>query len=418
MRFFTMLGLVAVFIVTTAVSAFDLTLTTPAGQDREDAVVRQAVVVPEVSAGAAVTVRGLAGGPVVGQLLVPGIDLDVSAVGAAPGGSVVRELCFVAPSLAGGETVALTVDLGATRQPAPTDFAWVDAGPTRIDLRLGGQPVLGYHRTPYDKNDHMETNKVFHHVYDPGDPSRLLTNGLGAKQYPHHRGVMYGFNKTTYTAADGTEKTVDTWHLPVARQVDAGTVRQEAGPVAGRHVVQIYWYGEGDAMIGVEYRQVTAYRVSEGWLIDWASDLHALEYTVRLDGDPQHAGFHFRANPQVADENAEQTYYLRTDGAGLPNETRNWDGNHQDFKNYPWLAMCFLLDGQRYTVAYLDNSKNPKEARYSERNYGRFGSYFEYTLQPYEALLTRYRLAVRRGELTVDQASALSADFEQPATGG
>ena len=51
-----------------------------------------------------------------------------------------------------------------------------------------------------------------------------------------------------------------------------------------------------------------------------------------------------------------------------------WDSGHADL---PWNAMSFVLGGQRYTVAYLDHPNNPKEARYSERNYGRFGSYFE-----------------------------------------
>ena len=33
--------------------------------------------------------------------------------------------------------------------------------------------------------------------------------------------------------------------------------------------------------------------------------------------------------------------------------------------------MSFVLDGKRYSVVYLDHPDNPKEARQSERTYGR-----------------------------------------------
>ena len=46
---------------------------------------------------------------------------------------------------------------------------------------------------------------------------------------------------------------------------------------------------------------------------------------MRLDGDPQHAGFHFRANQEVAKNGKENTYYLRPDGKGKLGDTRNWD---------------------------------------------------------------------------------------------
>jgi len=36
--------------------------------------------------------------------------------------------------------------------------------------------------------------------------------------------------------------------------------------------------------------------------------------------------------------------------------------------------------------------RNPKEARFSERDYGRFGSYFEYDLDEGKPLTVNYRL--------------------------
>jgi hypothetical protein len=73
-----------------------------------------------------------------------------------------------------------------------------------------------------------------------------------------------------------------------------------------------------------------------------------------------------------------------------------------------------VLDSQRYTVAYLDRPDNPKEARFSERDYGRFGSYFVKDLRDGETLQVRYRLWVQEGEMKGDEIARLSADFVTP----
>ena len=114
---------------------------------------------------------------------------------------------------------------------------------------------------------------------------------------------------------------------------------------------------------------------------------------VRLDGDPQHAGFHFRANMEVSKTNKE-TYYVRPDGRGKPGETRNWDAKGKDPKtvNLPWDACSFVVGGKRYTVLRISHPDNPKEARGSERDYGRFGDYFEYDLTPKTPLKLKYRV--------------------------
>jgi hypothetical protein len=76
--------------------------------------------------------------------------------------------------------------------------------------------------------------------------------------------------------------------------------------------------------------------------------------------------------------------------------------------------MSFVIDGKRYTAVYLDRPENPKEARYSERSYGRFGSYFAYDLDEDKPLEVNYRIWLQDGEMTLDQAAALSADFTEP----
>ena len=78
--------------------------------------------------------------------------------------------------------------------------------------------------------------------------------------------------------------------------------------------------------------------------------------------------------------------------------------------------MSFVLDGKRYAVAYLDNPANPKEARFSEREYGRFGSYFEYTIEKDKPLVVQYRLWIQEGMLHSEGVSRLSDDFIEPVS--
>jgi hypothetical protein len=136
---------------------------------------------------------------------------------------------------------------------------------------------------------------------------------------------------------------------------------------------------------------------------------------VILDGDPQHAGFHFRAAMETAKKYAKETYYLRPDGKDSPGKTRDWDPKTKKGPvDLPWNAMSFLVAGERYTVVYLDRPTNPKEARFSERDYGRFGSYFVTEITPQKPMAIKYRLFITPGELTVAQAEALSQAFVNP----
>src|SRR5262249_51272230 len=148
-----------------------------------------------------------------------------------------------------------------------------------------------------------------------------------------------------------------------------------------------------------EERELTVYHVPGGILVEFASRLKSAAGKVHLDGDPQHAGFHFRAADAVARKSAKQTYFLRPDGAGKPGATRNSDPKTKTGPvNLPWDAMCFVLGGQRYTVASLDRPDTPKEARFSERDYGRFGSYFVYALTD-KPLDLKYRIWLQKGEM-------------------
>ncbi len=322
-----------------------------------------------------------------------------------------RELHFVLPSLKADKTTTYIVTVSDATRASGDGFDWKPTSGRQIDLFFGSRPVLRYICPRFDdstKEKRELTYKVFHHVYDP-DGTRLVTNSGAGGLYPHHRGLFFGFNKISYG-----DKKADVWHCTGdCYQSHEGVIVEEAGPVLGRHRVLIRWHGPGKEVFVLEMRELTVYRVPGGHLVEFASRVKSTVGPVKLDGDPQHAGFHFRADQEVAAKTKGQTYFLRPDGAGKPGETRNWP---QDKKhvNLPWDAMSFVLAGQRYTAAYLDRPANPKEARFSERDYGRFGSYFEYELTPDKPLEVNYRLWLQNGEMKPGEVAGLSAAFVTP----
>lgn len=334
---------------------------------------------------------------------------------------------FVIPELKAGQTQEYLLRVG-TDEAKPTDAA--PSPVFRATLRDNGQRetyfgdrlVARYMFTPMDDSSPERrylTYKPFHHLYDPADGETVLTGGpdAGAEkelQFPHHRGLFFGFNRITY----GNTK-ADVWHCRGDdHQLHEKFVSSSTGPVMDRSTSLISWRGTGKNAFANEYRTVTFYNLPGGTLVEFeATVVPQVDVPVKLDGDPQHAGVQFRATHVVSKETPTRTYYLRPDGKGKENETRNWEPKSGDGpENLPWNALCFLVGDQRYTVVYLDHPDNPKPARYSERNYGRFGSYFEYTMTEDQPLQVRYRLWLQPGEMTVDECEELNREFVSPPT--
>jgi hypothetical protein len=323
------------------------------------------------------------------------------------------ELHFIVPKLAAGEKHSYRARIFTDRSPRRqlTQFQWHDTAGKHSDLTFGDRPVLRYMYERLDNSTAARrdaTIKPYHHVFDPEGDS-IITKPHGGL-YTHHRGLFFGFNKISY----GDGKRADVWHCRHGEsQQHVAELAQEAGPVLGRHRVKIEWRGEKNDVFATEEREVTAYNTPGGLLIDFASHVETADGPVKLDGDPQHAGFHFRASNEVNEKTKSQTYYLRPDGRGQAGETRNWPDNKQHV-NLPWNAMSFVLGDQRFTVLYLDKPTNPKEARFSERDYGRFGSYFEYNLTKDNPLDVNYRVWVQRGELSGEAAAHRDRQFDNP----
>jgi hypothetical protein len=335
-----------------------------------------------------------------------------------------RDLHFILSSLKAGESLKLRGKWLANQKLVGGEyFAWHDTPGEFTELRHRDCPVLRYMYQAFDdstKEKREQTFKVYHHLFDPSG-KEIITKGPGGL-YTHHRGLFYGF-KATY---GDPRVTADTWHCPPpsndpkkpsleAYEGHEKILSSEVGHLLGRHRVQIGWHGRDKARFAEELRELTVYSVPGGTLVEFASKLTPVKGTVKLDGDPQHAGFHFRAVNEVADKTKDQTYFLRPDGKGEMGKERNWDPRTKDGPvNLPWNAMSFVVGGKRYTAAYLDRPANPKEARYSERTYGRVGSYFVAECSESKPLTVVYRLWLQEGEMSAAGVKSLSEDFVNP----
>jgi len=385
-----------------------LHLTVSAGQDeRNNTPVRVPISRSQIGEQRvnSVTLTRADGQSIPAQWTGPGLTSDAAG-----------EVHFILSHLRAGESVRLKASFSCEAANNPRSFTWCDHPGHHTDLMFGERHVITYHYERLDEStpeSRARTCKVFHHVFSPnGD--RIVTGGLlddPKVHSPHHRGIFYGFNRITY----GDGQHADTWHcIDGAFQQHERFVASEQGPVLGRHRAIISWHGK-DAAFAEEERELTVYNVPDGHLIEFASRLTTTGGRVRIDGDPQHAGFQFRAHNDVDAFTTNQTIFIRPDGIGKPGETRNWDPQtRQGPVNLPWNAMSFVLRDKRYTVAYLDRPANPKEARFSEREYGRFGSYFEYTIDKDKPLTVNYRLWLQDGLMEPKEVVRLSDDFVDP----
>ena len=319
-------------------------------------------------------------------------------------------LVVVMPALSipdNGVTLAGTWMASDAKSSSPS-FSFEDKNSELSQVTLEGKPVLQFvHPVLKDGKEREASYKPFHHLFD--NAGALVTKGAGGK-FTHHRGIFLGFSKVTY----GNNVKVDIWHCKDdTHQAFEKVLLREAGPVLASEKDQIAWNGKNKETFAVEERQLIVYKVPGGQLVEFQSVVRTTGGPVLLDGDPQHAGFHFRASNDVADKTFKETIYLRPDGEDNPGASRNWP----DLKthiNLPWNAMSFVLNDKRYTALYLDNPANPKEARFSERPYGRFGSYFVTEITKEKPLKLKYQIWLQDGKIDVESAKLKSQSFNNP----
>jgi hypothetical protein len=282
-------------------------------------------------------------------------------------------------------------------------FSWQDTEGEYLDLLLDGKKVTRY-MYAYDTSTQQrtfETYKPFHHVYDA--EGNRLTNGPDGSspypqkgiRYPHHRGIMIGWNRLTFAG-----RRYDTWHMREVHQVHQKFAELTAGPNAAQSTALIHWNAEDGLPMLVEHRRTIVHRPSDPKVIvlDFQTELRAVRGDVLLDGDPEHAGVQYRAHNAVAAgaKEIKARYLFHKDGI---DPKKDYD--------LPWVAMSYGLGSGRYVVQHMNHPNNPKPTIYSAyRDYGRFGAFFKKEIPQDTGLTLFYRIIVSRGDMPDRQTLA------------
>ncbi|MFP6762038.1 MAG: DUF6807 family protein [Planctomycetaceae bacterium] len=285
---------------------------------------------------------------------------------------------------------------------AATVFRWqTDEKAGTTDLWLGEQPVVRYMHA-YDSSTPErlhETYKVYHHVFGPGSKT-VITKGAGGK-YTHHRGLFIGWNMTGFEG-----RSLDFWHCRNGAHLrHEKFIEKSADAEHGTMTAEIHWNDAAGTPVIVEHRTVTVRteKTTGGWQIDWSTKLVSRRGEITLNGDRQHAGFQFRAAQSVAAGNSGR-YQRPAEMDQRPEAIQVGDrGNPPPHINLGWFALNYELDGTRYTIEYFDNPALPRPALFSERPYGRFGTFFKTKLNEDQPLEMKYRVIVRAGTSSVDE---------------
>ncbi|UCG49860.1 MAG: PmoA family protein [Phycisphaerales bacterium] len=311
------------------------------------------------------------------------------------------EVWWVVPRLGAGGRLPWTVGVPVKGRPNPDfgpvgSFSWRDKAGEYLDLLFDGKKVTRY-IYGYDTSTEQrtfETYKPFHHVFDAN--GNRLTNGPDGVssytkkgiRYPHHRGIMIGWNRLMFEG-----RRHDLWHMREVHQVHQKFEELTAGPVMARSTALVHWNAEDGKPLLVEYRRTTVYRQSAPTvlMLDFVTELRAVRGDVLLDGDPEHAGVQYRAHNDVAAGAKERkaTYLFHADGID-PRKDRD----------LPWVAMSYGLKSGRYVVQHMNHPDNPKPTICSAyRDYGRFGAFFKKEIGRDTSLTLKYRIVVSRGDM-------------------
>ena len=289
-------------------------------------------------------------------------------------------------------------------------WKWQNEEGKHFDLLYADKKIARYVYERMQPDDRERTYKPFHHIYQSNGRD-FLTKGPGGK-FTHHRGIFFGFSKCTVINGSGKQVKVDTWHCKRGYQIHEEVINQKAGKDSASQTVKISWKADDGTTFVTEFRTLYFSILEDDSVqIDFKSKLSTDQERVKFDGDPQHAGFQFRASNEVAESQSKQTYYIRPiDGRDMKGNTKNWPQD-KDMTNLLWKAQSIIVNGNRYTTVYLDHPGNPKPTFYSERDYGRFGSYFSSEITPSKPLSVKYRLNISQNERSIEDCQKLSRLF-------
>jgi hypothetical protein len=276
-----------------------------------------------------------------------------------------------------GVLLALTLCASNVR----ADFALKDEAGKHLDVLQDGKVVARY-MYAYDKANLADTYKPYLHVFD-AEGKAPITKGPGG-QFTHHRGIFIGWNKITYKG-----KSYDRWHMKGGEIVHQKFLDQKADADGASFTSVTQWNDDKGAPFVEEHRTMSfkAAPAPARLVIDFSSTIKPVGGDVKLDGDPEHAGIHYRPAEKVS----KTTYVFPKEGA---QPTKDVD--------YPWVGLSYTLDGGRgqHSVVHINHPDNPKETRYSAyRGYGRFGAFPVAEIKDGGERAFKYRFVIATGEM-------------------
>jgi len=263
-------------------------------------------------------------------------------------------------------------------------FSFQDTPGEHLDVLLDGKVVARY-MYAYDKSTPQrlhDTYKPYLHVFD-AEGKAPITKGPGG-QFTHHRGIFIGYNRMSFGG-----KTFDRWHMKGGEQVHKQFSQQKADEQMATFTSVVHWNDDAGKPMIEEHRTMTVRRAPAParLIIDFVTVLKAPAGDVVLDGDPEHAGIHYRPANEV---DTKQTLYVFPKENAVP--TKDVD--------YPWVGETYTLGDKRYSVVHMNHPDNPKNTRYSAyRDYGRFGAFPKATVKAGESLTLKYRFLIADGEM-------------------
>jgi hypothetical protein len=284
---------------------------------------------------------------------------------------------------------------------AADKFSVKDTKGEHLDLvSPAGQPLLRYVyvRDTSTPERNFDTAKVFAHVVAPNGET-TITKGPGGK-FPHHRGIFIGWSKLQHGG-----KSHDLWHVRNTAQLHQKFLETDGDKNGAVVTSLVKWVGTHSEQVIEEMRTYRVVPSDEAYaVVDFVTQLKAVNGEVELNGDPEHAGIQFRPSQQVA-ENKSAKYVYHEDGVD-PRKQRD----------LPWVALTVQVDDQPWTVQHMSHPSNPKGARWSAyRDYGRFGPFTVVKIGSGKTQTFRYRFRVTSGESPPREK--LAAQYQQYAKG-
>lgn len=249
--------------------------------------------------------------------------------------------------------------------------------------------------------------KPYLHVF--GENGELLTNSGADKNgkptgaFPHHRGIFVGWKVESELGAN------DLWHMTRGCKMEVATIeRAIGGNDSAKIVATILWKSaqstNGSDLLITEHRELIVSRPANQIQVD-ATFILVPARNLRLAGDLQHSGVHFRASNEVHARQSETSYLTSPEGKAKGNDLK-------------WCRLSFPIGTNLYSALQLNHPANPVE-ELSTRKYGRFGYFFKKDLTKGEPLALKYRFLIGkepaavsgRSETLASEADAAYAAF-------